>query len=521
MRQDISDYHCDEEVPIYVLNKYILKIEGEGEVEIYNSDKVVEILRKNRANFTVEAHYTEVKLQLTVTPMKDVYHQGDQVTFEIEPKDPQQLTMVQSLVDNGYLAFSWRSNSKLTPSPPEDDKQFVYIANVANFGIIEVYVLFIINGGNWNYNRCLGQEIKSEERAIYRLFPVWNSKGRIGVEPSSSYGLDELYYYEDTTVDLTAEAVNSDWRFKEWRFENFEGGVPVIDENPPPTTVTMDNSKYVYIEFEENGPPWRLTCVYPSIAGRIQIVPLPPPGQDKFAEGTEVTLKAINNQGYTFSYWWFNGTKNQYISSLTPYTFVMNQHYTVFANFISDTGTTVDLDYPTGESTRYINWSWRYDSGAGFYPVALFEMQLLPDQNFEGRIVKEFNNGVDQYYDGCFNEGVDPIDYELKKLSGGIWNVGSNNIWKYDNVGRSLAPIQYYRKAGRLGCKSTLWQYMYINSAIKDPGMEDPRPHIMPTMSKHYVTNVLEYIVVDYKNVEYRRGNGVNGYDSSGNILFY
>src|SRR4030095_8229407 len=51
---------------------------------------------------------------------------------------------------------------------------------------------------------------------------------------------------------------------------------------------------------------------------------------------------------------------------------------------------------------------------------------------------------------------------EVAKITGGTWQVLTNNYWGDDYIGFATEAVKYYRKAGRAPCEAIYYQLMKI-----------------------------------------------------------
>ena len=140
--------------------------------------------------------------------------------------------------------------------------------------------------------------------------------GSIDASPAPNCGTQ---YTDGTEVTLSATA-NSGYTFNGW-----SGAASGSTDS---TTVTMDGNKSVTANFSEIAACYSLTTsVDPSGSGSIDVSPAPNCGT-QYTDGTEVTLSATANSGYTF-----NGWSEAATGSANPTTVTIDSNKSVTANF--------------------------------------------------------------------------------------------------------------------------------------------------------------------------------------------
>jgi len=162
--------------------------------------------------------------------------------------------------------------------------------------------------------------------------------GSVSVNPGPNCGSQ---YTAGTNVTLTANP-NSGYTFSYWSGD--------ASGSSNPTTITMNGNKNVTANFMANPVCYTLiTNVNPGGTGSVSASPGPNCGS-QYTAGTNVTLTANPNSGYTFSYW--SGDAS---GASNPTTITMNGNKNVTANFTAAPTITVDsvsVDHCAGGAAR-------------------------------------------------------------------------------------------------------------------------------------------------------------------------
>ena len=468
--------------------------------ETPDSPESVKLIFKDEPVQDVTAEWAIWLLSVSVLPVETSYHLNDEVIFKLDSSHGRD--KLQYLLDKQRLELYWSSDhDELEPNSALNTLDYSAKIKVNRTGTLAVSLSFYLD--NKQYQGEIIKTINIVPPPIYKVQPIITEKGSVNLEPASSSGLERYHYYEGEKIKLTAEPVNSDWALEKWRLEKVDESEEITEESPE---ITVDCDMDIYAEFIDI-PPWRLTCVYPNeVVGTIQVNSSTLRTDGKYDEGDLVQLTAYPNESddYTFNYWFFKGTKQQYISYEKSYSLTMDQHYTVFTCFGGG-------PKPNGEKSVFYGWDfWNW------IMVAKFAVQLLPeDKIFAGNWVKEVQGIVT---DQCWMEGRDPYEYRAH-LSGGYWPVGENNWWvsnphnsaePYDFVGRSDEVIRHYRSFNSpIPCTSYVGQIMFYQPYPVNAQYLD-----VPIQGYPYVTNTL-HLIINQDTVEYKRGNNKDGYDSS------
>lgn len=142
----------------------------------------------------------------------------------------------------------------------------------------------------------------------YALVINITGNGQVNADPP------QTIYAPNEQVTLTAQPAPG-WKFIAW------GGVLSGAQNP--TTLRMDGSKTVNAQFVEDTTPFNLTTDVVG-SGAVQVQP----AQTSFANGSQITLTAVANPGWTFTEW-----SGALTGSLNPANLLMNDNKQVTANF--------------------------------------------------------------------------------------------------------------------------------------------------------------------------------------------
>jgi hypothetical protein len=117
---------------------------------------------------------------------------------------------------------------------------------------------------------------------------------------------------------------------------------------------------------------------------------------------------------------------------------------------------------PQSETTAFKGWA----NSIGFPTVGQWQQSMkLSTVPYAGVTVQESDPGGGGP-DTCWFPGS--MYPPQTKISGGTWTVMAKNIWGYDYVGWTPAPVTYYRTQGRAPCGTTFPQQMQIQFATGD-----------------------------------------------------
>jgi hypothetical protein len=160
-------------------------------------------------------------------------------------------------------------------------------------------------------------------------------------------------YSSGTNVTVSANA-NSGWVFTNWT----ENGTVV--SNNSSYQITVNSNRNLVANFSQSTYTIT-TSSNPTNGGTTS-------GSGNYSSGTNVTVNANANSGWTFSNWTVNGTT---VSNSINYSFVVTGNITITANFIENvvscsipTNITVEMTSPTISLA-----SWDAVSGADYYQV--------------------------------------------------------------------------------------------------------------------------------------------------------
>jgi helix-turn-helix protein len=127
----------------------------------------------------------------------------------------------------------------------------------------------------------------------------------------------EGIFEEGTTVTVTATA-NDGYIFTYWT----EGNAVVSEDASYTFTITTDRD--LVANFEEEIVYYTVTLTAnPAEGGEVA-------GEGTYEEGTEVTIEASANDGYTFAFW---TEGDEIVSTEASYTFIINEDHDFVANF--------------------------------------------------------------------------------------------------------------------------------------------------------------------------------------------
>ncbi|MFX0200983.1 MAG: CFI-box-CTERM domain-containing protein, partial [Candidatus Hodarchaeota archaeon] len=193
------------------------------------------------------------------------------------------------------------------------------------------------------------------EPPVYTLSLSAGTGGTTDPEPG-------IYSYDPgTEVNITSQP-DIGYRFNEWT-----GDVPSGQEDDNPITITMDSDKSITANFIQQCS----LAITTGIGGTTE----PSPGTYTYDIGTEVTLKAIPQVGFRFTYWSGNVS-----STDNPITVTMDSDKSVTANFIRQYTLTIAVE--KGGTTDPSPRSYVYDIGTAVTITA------IPDS---GREFKEWS----------------------------------------------------------------------------------------------------------------------------------
>jgi len=203
----------------------------------------------------------------------------------------------------------------------------------------------------------------------YTLTVDAEGQGEVEVD-GEPVGLPYEHHYTEGE-ELALEAVPEEG----WVFSHWEG--PVADPDEATTTVTMDEDKAVTAHFLEG--VWHTLTLDAQGEGEVEIdeVPVDLPFEEDFAEGAEVEVSAVPEEGWVFSHW--EGPVADPNSATTTVT--MDEDKAVTAHFLEDGytltvniegggtvtqdpdrelyehGTVVSLQAEADEGWEFIGWS--------------------------------------------------------------------------------------------------------------------------------------------------------------------
>ena len=163
---------------------------------------------------------------------------------------------------------------------------------------------------------------------------------------NQSTGSGNFNYGETCVVTATP---NTDYHFVNWT----ENGTAVSSEATYSFTVTGDRD--LVANFSETLPTYYTINVTanPSDGGTVT-------GADSYVEGSNATLTATANEGYTFTNWTKNGSV---VSTNANYSFTVTEAATYVANFTLNTYTITALVNPENAGT--VTGAGTYSHGAG------------------------------------------------------------------------------------------------------------------------------------------------------------
>jgi hypothetical protein len=108
---------------------------------------------------------------------------------------------------------------------------------------------------------------------------------------------------------------------------------------------------------------------------------------------------------------------------------------------------------PTGEQTASAGWHNPYDSAHNWIQT------LIGGASFGGRVVTERDPGGGGPDTCWYPESIIP---KGESISGGSWQVGSDNRWGPDTVGWTPFAVGYYRSRDRAPCDTSFPQELVI-----------------------------------------------------------
>jgi len=147
---------------------------------------------------------------------------------------------------------------------------------------------------------------------------------------SVSKSPDQATYASGTVVTLTATA-DAGWTFSGWSGD--------LTGSTNPDTITMDGDKTVTATFTEVTEEYDLTIAVDGVGGTTD----PVPGVYTHAEGANVPVTAVPDEGYVLDHWELDtvdvGTDN-------PYTVTMDANHSLTA-FFTVSKTVISVEPPT------------------------------------------------------------------------------------------------------------------------------------------------------------------------------
>ena len=230
------------------------------------------------------------------------------------------------------------------------------------------YLLSDRFGMEYNY-RYVGRSV----RAVRSALPVLSYIITATANPTEGGTVSGAGTYEMGTICTLTATANTGYTFTNWT----ENGEVVSVQNPYTFTVTGDRD--LVANFEEEIVYYTVTLTAnPAEGGEVT-------GAGTFEEGTEVTVTATANDGYTFYRWTENGSDVSYSSS---YSFVVTEDCNLVANFVAPSMNILSIGDYTGAEGETLSIDINL---ANENEVAGFQFDIPLNEGFtyvEGSIVK-------------------------------------------------------------------------------------------------------------------------------------
>lgn len=195
-----------------------------------------------------------------------------------------------------------------------------------------------------------------------------------------------LFLAEGTLIDLLANPA-SGYQFAGWT-ANVNTLLP--DVNTPGISFTLTGNDTIIAHFEEVIPDYNLTInAQPDGAGSISLngadITTALPYTGTYAEGTEITLSATPQTGFTFAYWETGGTILLPNPQQSTITLALTGNETITAHFepivfeITLTNANPNAGTVTVNGTQVSNWPYTITVGYG----ETINLEALAAQGFE------------------------------------------------------------------------------------------------------------------------------------------
>lgn len=202
---------------------------------------------------------------------------------------------------------------------------------------------------------------------IYSLTLLQSANGSITADPARDL------YAPGQLVALTA-VPNPGYIFSSW-------GNDGAGSTTNPLILTMDGNKTVSAVFE-TAPLYNL-IVTPNGPGTVVV----DPEGSQFTAGTTVTLTATADDGYVFTGW-----SGDVVSSVNPYSLLMDNHKNIVANF-GEVGPVISDDF-SGCGTLSPIWTWADPMGQASYALTGTQVKIVVPPGADYQIGKDANNSA-------------------------------------------------------------------------------------------------------------------------------
>ncbi|MFP3872497.1 MAG: InlB B-repeat-containing protein [Candidatus Aenigmatarchaeota archaeon] len=205
---------------------------------------------------------------------------------------------------------------------PSDDREFSHWEGDHPENEEEESLIDIVMDGD----KSLTAHFEEKEPVVeYYNLTIDSTEGGEVVEP----GEGTFSYEEGTSVDLEAMA-GPDYEFVEWTGDNGTIDDPTANQ----TTIEMLDNHTITARFEEEvvEDTYDLTVNLEG-EGEVEV----DPDQEEYEEGTEVTLTAVPDEGWTFSHW--EGAYPEGEDTAETIEIVMDGDKELTANFVEEVAT--------------------------------------------------------------------------------------------------------------------------------------------------------------------------------------